>query len=155
MDNTNFEKALKGFVKATASSMKYALACSQLALTHFQEHGDLTPAQRFLEAMPKNYVRRAAFLKWLAAHAPVTMENGKLLKDKSDKAIDFNLDGAFAKPFWEFAPDQEEVIFSKADVLAAFMATVKRFRKDKTKPATEADMAIVNQIEAEIKRLAA
>lgn len=141
----NFETSLKTFVRSTKASMAAALACATLSLAHFAEHGDTSQLNRFLEAMPKNYVRRAAFVKWAMAHAPLKLEGGKFVKDKDEKAIGFNLEAANAKPFWDFAPDQEDVIFTQADVYAAFVATVKKFRKDKTKPKSEEDRKFLDK----------
>ena len=126
-----FAEALKLFSEATANSMKYAKLCAMMALRHFAEHGNLTYCQQFHDAMPVNYVRRVAYLKWLAAHAPVTMEKGKLLKDTSDTANELDLDGAEKKPFWDFAPDTEAVAFGPDDVLAAIKAIIKKFENPK------------------------
>lgn len=131
MANVNFDKALAVFISSTKTSMEAALQCSHLAIKYFEEHGDLGQAQRFIDAMPKNYVRRTAFLKWLAAHAPVTMEQGKLIKDKSDNAIDWNVDAALIKPFWDFAPDKEDMHWGKDDLVAQINKLVKRYSGDK------------------------
>src|SRR3546814_10635520 len=86
MTREEFSKKLKLFIGATRNSMKYARECAEAGLRHFAEHGDTVFCQELLDAMPKNYVRRAAYLKWLSAHAPITMLENKLAKDKSDEA---------------------------------------------------------------------
>ena len=130
MADNKFDTTLATFVKSTKDSMEAALACAIMALTTFKEHGDLGQAQRLLEAMPKNYVRRAAFLKWMAAFSPVTMEKGKLLKDKSEGAMstdDIDLKAATVKPFWDFAPDKEDVNWGKDDLVSQLNNLVKRY----------------------------
>lgn len=126
-----FAAALALFTTATADSMKYAEICAMMALRHFAEHGNLVYCQRFMDAMPKNYIRKVAFVKWLANFAPVTMEKDKLLKDTSEGAKEFDLDGAAKEKFWEFAPDTEAVAFGPDDVLAAIKALIKKFENPK------------------------
>lgn len=149
-----FATSLKTFTRSTKASMAAALACATLSLAHFEKHGDTSQLNQFLEAMPKNYIRRAAFTKWAMAHAPLTLEGQKFVKDKDADAVPFNLEAANAQPFWDYAPDKEDLIFAKADVLAAFMAVVKKFRSEHAKPATDADKLFVDKIEQAIKQAA-
>jgi hypothetical protein len=148
----NFETSLKTFVRSTKASMAAALACATLSLAHFAEHGDTSQLNRFVEAMPKNYIRRAAFVKWALAHAPLKLEGGKFVKDKAENAVPLNLEAANAKPFWDFAPDQEDMIFSDADVYAAFTNAIKKFRKDKSKPKDEGSRAFLDKAAAWIEQ---
>lgn len=144
----DFETALSRFVKATKQSMTYARQCAELAIQHYSQHGDLSQCQKFLDAMPKNYTRRVAFLQWLAAHAPVTIADGKLLKDRGENAIDFDLDGAMAKPFWDFAPEKPIVNFTAADLAEAVRKLIARYKNaEKMRPAD--DMAAQEIIDIE------
>jgi hypothetical protein len=152
--NISFDARLIAFVKATKSSMAAALDCSKLAILHFEQHGDLSYAQRFLEAMPKNYVRRVAFVKWLAAHAPVLVEQAKLVKDKGENAVPFNTKAALAMPFWEYAPDQEDIIVTSEDAFKKFQAAVKFFRRDNVKMKDEAGKKLVDAVDSLIKNMA-
>lgn len=147
-----FAKSLKGFIGSTAASMAFARECSHLALEQFKLHGDLSLCQQFLDAMPKNYVRRAAFLKWLKAFAPVTMDDKekKLVKDKSDGAIDnadIDLEAAFKEDFWNFAPDPEQVLWAETDVVKSLENAVKKFHKDHYKAASETAKAQLKKAE--------
>lgn len=138
---TAFDSALLSFISATTKGKKYARQCAEMAITHFKEHGDTIYCQRFLEAIEKhgkNYVRRAAYLNWLAAHSPIALEKGKLVKAKGDKAKQFDLDGALSTPFWEFAPEKETVIWDSDDFLAGLFAYINRYAKgDKRKAAND------------------
>lgn len=141
-----FDKALKGFVTSTTNSMKFARMCANLAISHFAEHGDVIYAQNFVDAMPKNYIRKAAFLKWLAAFSPVIMIDGKLAKDKADTAVKFDVEEAHKVDFWDFAPDMEMVEFDQTDILKALKGALKKFENhEKYKPH---DAATVIRLEA-------
>jgi hypothetical protein len=126
-----FAQALKLFSEATANSMKYAQICAMMAIRHFADHGNLVYCQQFMDAMPKNYIRQVAFQKWLVAHAPVTMEKGKFLKDTSENAAELDLEGAEKEHFWDFAPDKEVLSFGPDDVMDALKAIVKKFENPK------------------------
>lgn len=135
MANTriNFETALKRFVSATNQSKKYALLCANLSLAHFKEHGDVAYCQRFLDAMGTNYVRPVAYVKWLTTFAPIVLDGKKLVKDKSKdaKAMDaIDLDKAAETPFWDFAPNKEDVIFQSTDVIVAVQRVLKKFENN-------------------------
>ena len=141
-----FDQALNAFVRSIKESMDTALVCSVLALEHYAEHDNLNWCQKFLEAMPKNFTRKAAYVKWLAAHSPITMVDGKFKKDKADDAIKFNLQGARAKPFWDYAPANEDILLTDADAFAKLMTAIKYFRRDSVKT-SEAVKALVNDVE--------
>lgn len=141
-----FDTALSTFTSSINAAMEAALVCSNLAITQYVEHDNLNWCQRFLDAMPKNFSRRSAFLTWLASHSPITIEDGKLKKDKSDNAVKFNLEAALAKPFWDFAPDKEDVVLTDADAFKRLMVAVKYFRRDNVK-SSDRITALVNGIE--------
>lgn len=155
-DRGAFDKLLMKFKGATTQSKEAIRNASEMALRHFAEHGDVVWLQDCLVAIEehKNYVRRAAFLKWAAAHAPLTLEEGKLVKDKSKTAVEMNIEGACKQPFWEFAPDPEQVNFSTDDVVVALKRTVKKFHRDRYNPASEAAAAKLAEAETAIAKLA-
>jgi len=154
--NDKFDKSLTDFKNATAKSMAAALICSQIALQHFHDHGDVSLCQRFHDAMPKNYTRRSAFIKWLASFSPIALKGGEFAKDKSDTAVDWNLEAAFAKPFWEFAPEKEILDFTSADIISDLKRVVKKFKnEDRSKPADAEAVALLAQVETTIETLAA
>lgn len=152
---TAFDKALKGFTASTKSSMEHALACALLSLTHFEAHGDTSQIQRFHDAMPKDYARRAAYLLWLRDHSPLTTKDGKFVKDTTEAARPFNLDAAKAKPFWEYAPEREQVAFGANDVVVALERAVKRFKGEKKHAADDKATAILALAEAAVATLKA
>lgn len=149
-----FDKALKGFVTATTNSKRYAQLCANIALDHFIKHGDLVHCQSFVDAIDKvgkNYVRKAAYLKWLVNFAPVVMTAGKLTKDVSETAIKPNYEMASVTPFWEFAPDMEVVEFEAADIVRALQSVIKRFKNaERTKPHDDLAARILAQAEGAV-----
>lgn len=132
-----FDQVLNGFVKSVKLTKKYAQECAEMALEHFEATGDLTYCEKFLTAIEttgKNFVRRKAYLVWLCAHAPVVMIDGVLKKDKSDDAVEFDIEGSYAKPFWDYMPEAETKNFFGADVIEAIKNTLNRFDTKKNLP---------------------
>lgn len=145
-----FEGHLKAFTRSIKASVVHALACATLSLQHFHDHGDTSKCMAFYNAMPDNFVRKTAYVKWLMAHAPIIWDGKQLVKDKTDDAVKFNLEAALAKPFWEFAPDQELKELSNEDAYKRLMAAIKYFRSDKVK-IDEPTKRMVDSVEVAIK----
>src|SRR3990167_2330986 len=129
-----FDNLLKAFVGATKTSMDSALTLSHMGITHFEAHGDLSYCQRFLEAMPTNYIRRQAFLEWLRAFSPVVVSGSTaqgyiLTKDKSPEATPFNVEEALKTPFWDFAPEKATIDYNETNVFQAVRAAIAKFDK--------------------------
>ena len=154
-----FEKLLKAFTDATKTSMDAALELSHMAIKQFEQSGDVgvnSFAQRFLNAQNKNYNRIDAYLNWMKAHSPLqvdgSLKDGYTLskdKDKAKKAEaegrdPFNMEGALAKPYWEFNKPTEGVVFGTSDVIKALKSALKKFGSDNQKAYGElAEMAVV------------
>lgn len=150
---TKFEEKLAKFIKVTTVSKQLALELSIMALEHFKEHGQVAQLQQFHDAMPENFHRRAALLLWLRDHSPITMEGGKFFKDKTEDAIAFNLEGALAKPFWDYAPPKEQVQFGKDDVIVQLKRVVSRFKSKRYDANDEDALAMVDKAEEAIRGL--
>lgn len=146
-----FDKALGLFIKLTDSGMDAARQCAMLSLAHFQEHGDLSQCQRFLDAMGenrKNYVRRTAYLKWLIAHAPVVLTSNKLTKDKVRGDDAFNLEAAFKISFWDYSPEALVVNLGVDDAFKRIFSALNYFDKENVKvsPAIHAAVASIKTL---------
>lgn len=148
-----FDQNLTAFNRATKDSMKYALACSLQGLAHYAEHGDLVYCQRFFDAMPQNWTRKQAYLKWLVAHAPITMVNKKFVKDTAETASPLDLDGAAKKPFWEFAPEMAIIDFSAEDLDGALVQLIKRYEGKRYVATDAAAIARFNMIKGMVEAL--
>ena len=140
--NKQFESLLAEFIKVTGRSMECARELANMTIVHYagpnkngdDKGGDLSMAQMFLDAMTKhcpNYVRREAYLKWLGDHSPIEFDraSGKIVKDKSDDAVDFRVDVALKVSFWEYLPEPETVDFTTNDVIVALQRTVAKYGK--------------------------
>lgn len=90
-------------------------------LVHADKHGDITLAQKLVDAVP-TMARKNALRDWLLAH-------GKFSYDAQNKTLTYNkgavtlVEEAIAMPFWEFKPEAEYVAF---DINAAIAQLVKR-----------------------------
>jgi hypothetical protein len=153
-----FDKALNDWIKATTKGKALARALAETSLQHFAEHGDTILCQRFLEAIEaygKNYVRRAAYLKWLQAHSPITMESGKLKKQEGGKFDPVLLERAMNKPFWEFSPEPEQVVWTFTDVVKALHSSLKRFESKNAHAANDESMKFLDHVKEVIDELSA
>ena len=140
--NKQFETLLAEFISVTGRSMECARELANMTIVHYagpnkngdDKGGDLSMAQMFLDAMTKhcpNYVRREAYLKWLGDHSPIEFDraSGKIVKDKSDDAVDFRVDVALKVSFWEYLPEPSTVDFTTNDVIVALQRTVAKYTK--------------------------
>lgn len=145
-----YDAAEQGWIKATVTGIKYARLASELAFLHWEKHGDLVYCQRFIDAIDKhgkNYIRRTAFLRWLAAYSPVAMTDGKLHKNDSPDAVPFNTEAAMAAPFWDFDPEPRIATLNANDVIQRIQSAVKRMRNDKTYKLDAPALDTLNKIE--------
>lgn len=136
----DFDKTLKLFVSSTKRSMLYARQLAEYSFDQFEQGGNLAPAQTFFDEMGKtgkNYVRRMAFIKWMADNSPLKIEKGKLTKDKSEDATPFNRKAAMATPFWEANPDPEQVPFSALIVTKRLKGVIKSLEGERYKAEDE------------------
>lgn len=149
--NALFDKHLKSFIKSITTAKDEALACARLSILHFEGCGDVSLCQRFFDAMPKNFVRRAAYLMWLTAYSPLKVSHlpegrVKLSKDKSEKAQAFMTEAALKVAFWDFAPDPQDVIVTDEDAFKRFMTAISYFRR-KNVTTSDAVKSLVNAVE--------
>lgn len=93
-------------------------------LNHADKHGDVTLAQKLVDAVP-TLARKNALRDWFIAH-------GKFSYDATEKVLTFNkkgttqLEQAIAMPFWEF---KQEAAYVPFDIQAAILTLVKRAEK--------------------------
>lgn len=152
MANLTFSDVLKKFVKAQGDTMRWARMASEMALSHFCEHGDVSQLQTFHDAMAKNFARRVAFVTWACTHAPLQFDKTKFSKDKTSPERKLTLADAVKVPFWDFAPEKPVSFFLPADVYEAAVKAVEKFtRGEKNKPADDAASEYINTLLAAIK----
>ena len=148
-----FAALIVSFIDATKTSMQAANELANMSISVFAENGDLSYAETFIKAMNdhgKDYVRKQAFLAWLAFHSPVQVDdNGNVIeplkKDKSEDARDFMVAEAHAVSFWTFKPETPIKMFYAESVVAAMRQSLKKFGGDKWEAGSEAARELVLQ----------
>lgn len=154
-----FNAAMKSYEFHQDGVMTSARVVTEMAGIHFCLHGDTSYMTRVLVSMRtkgKNFVRQAAYQKWLLDFFPVEIETSnetvKITKNKLREAQmwpdavakEALLEKALSTPFWEHAPDKEIVRFGKIDLLLAIKKTVEKFGDDK-KYLASSDSAVAAQ----------
>lgn len=124
---SRFEKHIVDFVSSTKTSMEAARHCAEAALLHFENFDDVTLLQRFHDAMPLNYSRRQAFIRWAGDHSPLTSKAGKFSKNKKPDARKFDTKKALSEPFWEYAPEAKLLYYTASTIMEEVERLVKKF----------------------------
>ena len=147
-----FEQSMRIFIKSTATSMRTALKLSQMGLEHFAECGDTIWLQRFHDAMPKNFHRRVAFVKWAQTFAPISFEENKFSKDKSEDANELDLVGAMKTTFWDFTSETPLAFWKDADLIQALEREIKKREGKKQVAADAAAVSALKDLRAYVER---
>lgn len=127
----DFNKRLNTFQRQSKNSQTSVWECAKFAMKHVENCGDLGPMQRVHDAMPKGYANRGGLVRWAMSFAPINFEGGKFTKDKSEDALEYDLEEAFKQPFWESFPIPEKTeYFDVSDIQKALDSIVKRFNRD-------------------------
>ena len=149
--NATFDKYLKVFVSSIEKAKDAALNCANLSILHFEAHGDVSLCQRFLNAMPKNFTRRAAYVMWLQAFSPLKvtrLKDGeiKLSKDKTATATRYNTVVAIQAAFWDFAPDPQDIEMTDDMAFKRIMSAINSLRRKNVKT-SDGIKALLNAVE--------
>ncbi len=154
----SFDALIEMWTKATVTSRDLAVEIANYAISHFYEHGNTALLQQFLTALEttgKNYVRKASYLLWLKAFAPVKMEGGKLVKDKDQEFDPALLEKALKTKFFDFAPEKEKVFFEADGVVVPITRAVAAFDRENMIPKDDNAVKAVelaHQMVAQLKR---
>lgn len=161
--SSDFDMALDGFRNSAVSMQSFGRICAETGLRHFYAHGDTILCQRFLDVMEekslKNSTRPAAFKNWLRAFAPITMKEGKLVKDqKRAEEMFANKDELIAKacetPYWDHTPDTQQVAWTETDIVKKLNSVVKSFEKeDGPKAANVSAIAFLGEVKKAVNDL--
>lgn len=149
-----FEQLLALFVSSQKRAKEYASQCAEMALKHFEKHGDLSYCQKFHDAIDEKFGRRVVFLAWLRAYSPITIEKGQLKKDGSPDAPEFNVEKACSRPYWEHdLVPKEQIYFGGDDVVTQINRVVSRFESERYVAKDEAAIAKVNEVKRRMANL--
>ena len=138
MSNKKFELYLsraEHALKGVATNYRKA---ANIAITVFETHGDLSLCQRILDSMNdksrSGVVKRSGFLTWLVTFSPAILDvddKKKLVKDKTDDAVGFDVKTAVKTDFWTLsANNDEELLFNGEDVWKEVNRVLKKYKKD-------------------------
>lgn len=108
----------------------HILAVSCMA--HCDKHGDITLAQKLvtgvIEALPK-FAKSHAMIDWFITFGKFKYDD-KLKTVVFDKTKTTDLEGAIAKPFWEFRADKAYVPFDYKKAVLQLVARAERAKKN-------------------------
>lgn len=152
----SFEAGVKSFVSSINRSKFLAQWLANEAIQHFYDHGDVSKCQTLLntfEEHGKNFVRKAAFMKWLKEFSPIDMKEGKLKKKEGGEFDESLIAKAKETPFWEYSPDPEDVVFEFDDVVQDLNRVLKKYAGERYKPASEDDVQRLKDLETKVHRL--
>lgn len=148
----DFDVALSRYINSSRESRQMARLCAEMAIVEFANSGQLAKCQLLLDSISPNYGRLLAYKAWLIAFCPVRFntETKRLKKDKSPEAKPFDIEGALAKPFWEFKPESDPVEFDISDLMKAVSAVLRKHRGDKMIPKNDAVKARLTKLEVAV-----
>lgn len=128
----DIDKAIAS-IKARGAKLDEAIWITGLSvLAHASEHGDTTPADRLVNAMPKGG-RKLALVEWMLAFGQVAhldkgatdaIKAGRVFK--LDRAKKLDLDAAELKPWYEFKKEAPvSTAFDAQKACHALLARIK------------------------------
>tara|TARA_R110002012_G_scaffold111320_5_gene256259 strand:- start:3032 stop:3505 length:474 start_codon:yes stop_codon:yes gene_type:complete len=123
------------------------------AMAHHAEHGDVTIINEVVDALPKGS-RVNALRDFITAHGKVGFDGDNQIFTH-DKAGSFDLDGALAKSWVEFKPEQPYQPIDAAKLIAALVKKVQGADASKGDKCTEkqakAVLALATELGIEVK----
>lgn len=124
----NIQKAIKSIQVRGKALEKVLHQAAVSCLAHAGEHGDVTLAQKLVEAVP-TLARKNALRDWFIAFGRFQYHDEKktIVYAKGKETL---LDEAIKMPFWEFKPEAEYIPF---DFDKAITALLKRASQAKDK----------------------
>lgn len=149
----DFDTVLKAFVKTQGELVSLAREAANMAIVHFDEHGDVSYLQRLHDAFQQNFMRRQALVAWAADHMPLAFSQGKFSKDKRDSAVVPNLAGALAIDFWEYKPEPTVEFYVGSDVIKALNRVLDGFEGKRKEAADENAHKMVVAAKNQIEKL--
>lgn len=117
------------------------------AMSHHNEHGDITIVNELVEAMPKGS-RVNALREFILAHGKVTFDEENQIFSH-DKEGSFDLAGATETSWVEFKPEQA---YKPVDALALVASLVKKINADRHEgdKVTKAQAKAINKLAVEM-----
>lgn len=162
MNNETFKTKLEELKKALGSSMALARELAEAALSIFEQDGNLNYITDLTNALPANFGRQAALIKWFRDHSPSVVTSDKnsntysWKKNKTEGATPFNVEEACKTAFWDYAPDTSVKLFASSDIDKRLLGVIKSFKDEsKNKPMNAKAVEHLSELERVIKEHAA
>jgi len=138
MSKKTFSELLAEFRDSQTKTHGLGVECAQMAYEAFQEHGNLTYATHFWNALKTNGDKNG-FMMWLTDFAPAKMVDGKFLKDKEKEAAlgdkAWRKGEAFARSFYLYKQVKlEDKSFGADQIVDQVRRIVKRFQAEGMTP---------------------
>jgi hypothetical protein len=122
--NAKIDSLGKRLATAEADIQSIGLAC----LEHLDKHGDTMPLNRLINVLRRG--QHAAFMEWCLAFGKVAKNMDKVTKEQQPvlhaKNRTTDIEGATAKPWFEFADSKADAIKKAFDLQGAVMALIKK-----------------------------
>lgn len=122
--NARIDNLGKRLANAEADIQTLGLVCLQ----HLEEHGDTMPLNRLINVLRRG--QHEAFMQWCMAFGKCVKNMDKVTKEAQPvlyaKGRTTDIEGATAKPWFEFADSKENAIKKAFDLQGAVMALIKK-----------------------------
>ena len=109
ISNSAFKKRVNELAESAKTVSEKAHLLGLLGLKKASEHGDFTQLSEILKVNLRG-IRRKALIHWVKTYSPAKYQAKKeqFVKDKSDDANEFDLEGANENPFWVLSKEKIE-----------------------------------------------
>lgn len=117
-------------IKLASSKLDTRIQVAALSVaSHAQLHGDITLAEKLIDALGKGH-RKTALVDWLVAFGPfaIAPDESGLTFARREK---FDMDAAQAKPWYDFKPEQPFKAVKLADMLDSLIKKAEAALNDK------------------------
>lgn len=162
MNIETFKTKLEELKQALGNSMALARELAETSLRIFEQDGNLNYIADLTNAIPTNFGRQTALIKWFKDHSPSVVNFDKnsntysWKKDKAENANAFDVEKACQTPFWDYAPDTSVKLFASSDVDKRLLGVIKSFKDEsKNKPMNAKAVQHLAELEQVIQEHAA
>lgn len=151
MNVKDLNKKIDALGKRLASAEADIQGLGLVCMAHTEAHGDTMPMNRLYNVLRRT--QHQAFLEWVLAFGKYAKNFDKATKDSQplayDKSRKTDIEGATAKPWFEFADTKAEAEKKAFDFQAAVMQLLKKAAANGTDHAKLVSIAALADIKPE------
>lgn len=162
MNYETYKSKLNDLKNHFGNVMALARELSEVSLRIFEQDGNLNYITDLTNAIPTNFGRQTALIKWFKDHSPSVVNFDKnsntysWKKDKAENANAFDVEKACQTPFWDYAPDTSVKLFASSDIDKRLLGVIKSFKDEgKNKPMNAKAVQHLAELEQVIQEHAA